>query len=391
MTSEGQVTVRVIQDEAGWDAIQGDWNDLFAVSPTASTPLDFAWLRGWWRVYKDTLRAGELRIVTIWRATQLIGALPLYVRSGRGGPFGVRRLGFISTGEADFEETCPDYLNILHVAGEESLCIDSAWQAIGRMEWDYLALLDLPEDTPLLRSQDVPPNAQRFSRGQCPVADLKGGFDTYLGNLSGKTRQHARQYLRAADRQEAVFELATQENMAPFWGDLIRLHQERWTAEGNPGCFAAARFTEFHQSLVRKWVPSGRAVLARLSHAGQVYAVLYGFLTRSKFDFYQSGISRNDACPVDSPGTTINLLLMRALAERGVTEYDFLRGSSSYKERLATRANLLIGIQIWRPSLRSIIYRSTRFAVRIVRKGFRSLRSLLMARSGRFLRRQSPP
>lgn len=359
---DGQVTTRVIQDETQWDAIRREWNDLYAASPTASPPLDFAWLRGWWRVYKSTVRAGGLRVVTVWRATRLIGAVPLYMRRGRGGPLGVRRLGFISTGEAEFEEICPDYLNILYLPGEEDICVDSMWQAVGSMSWDHLEFLDLPEDTPLLRTRSVPKNARRFSRGSCPVADLAGGFEAYIASLSPKTRQHARQYLRAADRHRAVFELATQADTDRFFDDLVRLHQERWTAAGKPGCFAAARFTEFHRCLARDWVPSGRVVLARLSHGGQVYAVLYGFITRSKFDFYQSGTRRNDTGPIDSPGTTANLLLMRALAERGVTAYDFLRGSSSYKERLATRENPLTGVKIWRSTLRTAVYHSVRLA-----------------------------
>ena len=60
---------------------------------------------------------------------------------------------------------------------------------------------------------------------------------------------------------------------------------------------------------------------------------------------------------------------MRALIERGVTSYDFLRGSSSYKQRLATRENQLVGIRIWRPTLRAAVFRLVRLAGRIVNKG----------------------
>jgi CelD/BcsL family acetyltransferase involved in cellulose biosynthesis len=148
-------------------------------------------------------------------------------------------------------------------------------------------------------------------------------------------------------------------------------------AEGKPGCFSAARFTEFHRSLTRIWLPEGRAVLARLSHEGQVYAVLYGFVTGTKFDFYQSGIRLGDTGPFDSPGTATHLLLMQALADRGITAYDFLRGSSSYKERLATRQASLIGIRIWRPTVRAASHRSLQFARRIAGKG----RSFLKGRS----------
>lgn len=263
---------------------------------------------------------------------------------------------------------------MLYQPGEEATCVESVWQAVGLMAWDHLELLDLPEGTPLLRTQSVPRNAQRFSRGRCPVADLAGGFEAYIGSQSANTRRQARKYLRAAARHDAVFELATQADTVRFFDDLIRLHQERWTAEAKPGCFSAARFTEFHRGLVRDWVPSGRAVLARLSHTGHVYAVLYGFINRSTFEFYQSGVRLGATGPLQSPGNLTHLLLMRALADRGVTEYDFLRGSASYKERLATRENHLIGVQIWRPTLRTVVHRSARFAERIVRKALHLVR-----------------
>ncbi len=117
-----------------------------------------------------------------------------------------------------------------------------------------------------------------------------------------------------------------------------------------------------------------RKVLARLSLAGNPVAVLYGFITRKKFDFYQSGVRRENTGPLRSPGNLAHLLLMQALTERGVTEYDFLRGSSTYKQRLATRENQLVGIRIWRPTLRAAIHRSCQLAARAFGKGQRLMR-----------------
>jgi CelD/BcsL family acetyltransferase involved in cellulose biosynthesis len=97
-------------------------------------------------------------------------------------------------------------------------------------------------------------------------------------------------------------------------------------------------------------------------------AVLYGFVTTQKFDFYQSGVQRDATGPLRSPGNLAHLLLMRALTKRGVTAYDFLRGSSPYKQRLSTRQNQLVGVRIWRPSLRAAGYRLIRFAGRVLSK-----------------------
>ena len=367
------VTIRIICEEREWDAIRDDWNTLHAASPYSSAPLDFVWLRGWWRVYGTLYGKAGLRVVTVWRGSRLVGAIPLYVGRGMGGSLGTRHLRFISTGEEEHEETCPDYLNLLCLPGEEAVCANAIWGEVGRMDWDHLEFLDLMEDSPLLRGITLPHDARSFSRGSCPIADLTDGFEAYLKRLSLKSRQQARRVLREGEAG-AHFEVADVNQAAGAFDDLVRLHQERWTLDSQPGVFASPRFTEFHRNLIQEWLPSGRAILARLSIADVPVAVLYGFVNGLKFELYQLGVQREPASRVHSPGILANLLLMRALTERGVTAYDFLRGSASYKVRLATRESQLVGVRIWRPTLRAAIHRSGQLAVRVFGKGQQLMR-----------------
>jgi CelD/BcsL family acetyltransferase involved in cellulose biosynthesis len=368
------VTIRLIREEQEWDAIRDDWNALYASSPYSSVPLDFVWLRGWWRVYGALYGKSGLRVVTVRRGSRLIGAIPLYVGRGVGGSIGGRHLRFISTGEAEHEETCPEYLNLLCLPGEEAICADAIWSEVSRMDWDHLEFLDLAEDSPLFGACTLPRDARSFSRGSCLVADLAGGFEAYLRNLSPNARQNARRLFREGERAEAQFEIVDGEQAVGAFDDLVRLHQHRWMVDGKPGVFAAPRFIEFHRILIKEWLPGGRALLARLSFAGVTVAVIYGFVNRQKFDFYQMGVRLEPSGPVRSPGILANLLLMRALTERGVTAYDFLRGSASYKQRLATRENQLVGVQIWRPTLRAAIHRSGQLAQRVFGKGQQLMR-----------------
>jgi CelD/BcsL family acetyltransferase involved in cellulose biosynthesis len=361
------VTTRVIQNEVEWDAIRDDWKALYASSPYSSTPLDFVWLRGWWRVYGTLYGTGGLRVVTIWRGSQLVGAVPLYVGREVGGSLGDRHLRFISTGEAEHEETCPDYLNLLCLPGDEAACVNAVWGEVGRMAWDHLEFLDLTEDSPLLRPRTISYAIRTFSRGSCPVADLAKGFEAYLGRLSSKMRNQARRLVREGERAGAQLKVVDMEQAAGAFDDLVRLHQEWWTSQGKPGVFAAPHFIKFHRNLIEEWLPGGRAVLARLSLAGNPVVVLYGFVTGQKFDFYQSGV-RRESGPLRSPGTLAHLLLMRVLTERGVTAYDFLRGSSSYKQRLATQENQLVGVSFWRRTPRAAAYRVIRLAGRVGRE-----------------------
>jgi len=361
----------VVRNEADWYSFRRQWENLYEVSPTASTALDFTWLYEWWRVYRSSFRAPELCIVTVWRGERLIGALPLYFRREARGALGTRRLSFISTGEPEFEETCADYLNVLFLPGEKAATVEAMWHAIDGMSWDRLELLDLPQDSPMLNAAHRPRSAQLTGRGKCPIADLADGFEAYLGRLSSNRRQHARKLMRDGEKAGARLEVVTPEDADQAFDDLVRLHQSRWTAVGKPGVFAAPRFLEFHRQLVRRWLPSGRAVLARLEFESVPLVVLYGFVTGTKFDFYQSGVAIAAAGRLRSPGNLAHLMLMKTLADRGIREYDFLRGASTHKERLATHDAELVALEAWRPTLASALSRSADIAGRAARKGWR--------------------
>ena len=367
MTQDQRLTVRVIRTEAEWDAIRSQWDALYAACPSAAATLDFGWLRGWWTEYGAEYGPGGLRVVTVWRETRLLAALPLYVQRARGRRLGVRCLRFISTGEAEHEETCPEYLGLLCVPGEELECAAAVWAEVGRLDWDELELLDLDADSAFVRTGTVPPGVRPFSRGTCPVADLTGGFASYLDRLTATGRQRVRRLLRESEQESVTFEMVGADRLAGAYEDLVRLHQERWMADGKPGVFGAPRFVAFHRRLIEEWLPRGQAVLGRLSVGADPVVVLYGFVKGQKFDFYQSGMRREAAGILRSPGNLAHLLMMKALAERGVTAYDFLRGSSLYKERLATTENHLVGIHVWRRTVRATAYRSIRLAGRLVR------------------------
>src|SRR5690349_13215588 len=100
----GKVNLFVIKTARELELLRGEWNELFETSPTAAPPLRFEWVNEWWRVYGPVYgdNSKGLRIITLRRDGKLIGVLPLYESAGM---LGLRRLRFISSGAAEFEET----------------------------------------------------------------------------------------------------------------------------------------------------------------------------------------------------------------------------------------------------------------------------------------------
>ena len=374
--------VRIVRDLPALLALRGSWDELFDASLAAAAPMRFEWLLEWWRIYGPTYGAdgGGLRVITVWSGGRLIGALPLY-RRVEGNGLRHARLQFLSTGEAEFEETYPEYLDLLARPGDEQRVAAAIRDILSTEEigqWDDLIAAEVSQSSALL-----PAWRNGWARGctvsieelgTCPIANLGGGFEAYLGRLSPNARQQARRMLRAADKAGASLTLmSTPDEIEACYDQLVHLHQSRWRPAGKAGCFGASRFVEFHRTLTQELVPKSAAVLAQLTVDGEAVAVIYGFVTGSKFDFYQSGMRLDANRPLASPGIVAHLLLMKRLADRGVTRYDFLRGSSVYKDRLSTESQRLVRVRVVRQTLRSAAWAATVFKERALRKSLRTL------------------
>jgi CelD/BcsL family acetyltransferase involved in cellulose biosynthesis len=355
----------VISDSSQLDGLENEWRALFNVAPNASPALRWEWVRGWWGVYGPAYGDGGrgLRIIVVRGGQELIGVLPLYVKTPRWS-WGSRELRFISTGEAEFEETCAEYLDVLHRPGAEAECV----AAIGRclngelsFPWDQLELSAMPANSPLLElPKSVNGRAGRsVAKGPavCYVSDLAGGFEAYMKRLSQGARGEARKLLREVTRAGMSFEIAaTADQAVRYFDELIELHRNRWESVGKAGCFAP-RQCEFHRHLVATLAPAGKAVLSRLSLAGKTYAVTYGHLTGTNYSCYQRGV-RMETHPVRSPGTATLLLLMNHLAQRGIVCYDHLGGLNSFKARFATGERPLAAMRIAKPNTRYLVTRT---------------------------------
>jgi hypothetical protein len=243
-------------------------------------------------------------------------------------------------------------MDLLCLEDAKEQCAQIAWKTLCcdmERTYDRLELSDIADHAAFAnwaRSNGADYDLQIVPRGVCPIADLSGGFEAYLSRLSANSRQQVRRLVRAAGQQGVHLESATSiEQAYGFFKEMAVLHQKRWESAGQPGCFSSPSFTTFHRQLIRDWLPSGKLVLTRLRVGDLTLAVKYGFKFGEKFDFYQAGVRTQEESPIKSPGIVSFILLMQHLIGQGVTCFDFLRGSSSYKQRLATTAQPLICVR----------------------------------------------
>jgi CelD/BcsL family acetyltransferase involved in cellulose biosynthesis len=272
-------------------------------------------------------------------------------------------LHFISSGLAEFEETCAEYLDFLYAPGEGVACVKALAAALKEATFgsDFLELTDVSATSPLLALVEPSPGSRAafsaYPDGVCFAADLSAGFEAYLGSLSGETRKEARKALREAERAKVKFEIASDpETAGMFFDQLVTLHRRRWAATGKAGTFAP-RHARFHRALARTLTPTSGVILARCSVEGIPVAVMNTHRVGGEVHIYQQGVP-HEGGPLRSPGTVATLLLMAHLAERGVTTVDQLKGSNSFKQRFFKEQRPLVRLRRDLRTVRSALGRA---------------------------------
>jgi CelD/BcsL family acetyltransferase involved in cellulose biosynthesis len=385
---ETACAVELVQTVDALEALKAEWDALFALSQAAAPPLCWEWVRGWWRVYGPVYGEGGrgLRVLTFRRAGRLTGVLPLY-RQRCGWPLlGARRLGFVSTGEAEFEGTFPEYLDLLAAPGQESACVEALGPILlnrRALRWDVLELTELPASSLLRHLAEGLRGGWRRVRLRegdvCRLSSMEGGFEAYLGRLSHENRRQARKMLRDVEHEGMTFEVAADaDQIGAFFDQMVVLHHKRWAAVGKAGAFAP-RHAEFHRTLALRLGCAGGTVLARLSHQGEPLGIVYGLRVGPKLHCYQQGVAQGVG-RVRSPGTATWLLLMRRLADEGVTTFDHQKGSTQFKDRFCTDQQPMLDVRAVRPTLRAAVTLAADFVRRALRKAGRVVKARLFSR-----------
>lgn len=199
----------------------------------------------------------------------------------------------------------------------------------------------------------------RWHVEESPVAELPADdAGDVLEALPSSKRQRARRALRqfgemqtewAGDNVEAQHILQ----------ELIALHTTRWQAAGKPGAFASHRFRAFHQALIAKLLPTGRAALFRVRREGQTIGCLYGLADGRRMLFYQGGLRQFEDNKL-RVGIAAHALFMQECCNRGFSKYDFLAPAARYKSDLSTSSEQLVWAELERGGARLRLERIAR-------------------------------
>jgi CelD/BcsL family acetyltransferase involved in cellulose biosynthesis len=317
--------IEVLDTDAALHALAPEWEALWRRLPGRSPFTAPAWLLPWWRHFGT----GQPRIATLRHGGRLAAVLPLYVldeSSGDGssgaGPGG-RKLLPIGAGLSDYQDMLAepgvDPSPLLHAVLARA---------------DRLAVCDLIEVPPgsALHGLAPPPGwAMAWGGGSpCPVLALPADVAAMADAVPAAQLRKLRMNRNRADRGGGTMrERAAADTLPALQAELIRLHQARWAAAGEPGVLADPAVLALHQDAAPGLLQAGALRLEVLRAGGAVVAAIMALLSPGRILFYLSGYDAAHA--FISPGTLLLGAMLEDAVQEGRTEAHFLRGREAYK------------------------------------------------------------
>jgi CelD/BcsL family acetyltransferase involved in cellulose biosynthesis len=361
--------VRIVEshDPARLAALRDEWSALFDAS--ASNPFQsWEWLHTWWRVFGQ--RRPPWILEARDRGNRLVGLLLLAPRPAIAG---IRRWALLGNGV-----TGADGLDALVHPAFAQPVREAFAQAIAEStsRWDALDLEDLPCGSPTVQAVraallDRGGRADVEFRFTCPAFALRGAFADHLARM--RRRETYGRRVRWLERQPGyALEVATEPAAMPeAIDDFLRLHHLRWDGEGGSYGIPRGAAEEFHREVVPLLARRGWIRMWRLRVAGRAIAAIYGLELKDRFYYYQSGMDPEWA--PRSPGLVLVGKTIEDAYGRGLSDYDFLRGTEPHKLDWASDRRETCALRAWAPGFRAEAAHAAEGVLRAARDAARAV------------------
>jgi CelD/BcsL family acetyltransferase involved in cellulose biosynthesis len=302
---------------------EAEWNGLFQKVDSASPFQSPDWLLTWWKHFPH----GELRILTLREADELVAVFPLYIETK---PSGTRELKCIGAGISD-------YLEPLVAPDCESECFEHfvEWLVDTTDEWDKCILEGLCAESKLLTDEF----GQAIHSEPCLCRQLPTTIDEWRNSISPKLNENIRYSWHRAERTEPLrLHFATAENSSESVDRFFDLHNARWAA-ARPN-LDNAELLDFYREVAARMTANGTVQLYILCWGDQNVSGVFGFVHRGTFYIHLTAYDPRLA-KYSFGSLVINAAIERAIEER-CGSVDFLRGREDYKYRFGAKEKAMV-------------------------------------------------
>ena len=153
--------------------------------------------------------------------------------------------------------------------------------------------------------------------------------------------------------------------------DFFRLHAARWAGDGGSQGIKGTGVEAFHRDATGLLAERGRVRMYTMKVAGQAVASVYGILHQGRFIYFQSGY--DPAWRSKSVGLVLVGETFKDALAAGFTEYDFLRGTESYKSDWTTKQRRTVALRIHPAKGPGAWLTRSEEAARVTRNAFKQL------------------
>lgn len=341
------------------------WQALEAAAGEVPVSASWLWTETWLRHYGDLVphafvvgeRGGEPRAVAL--VTEGVGR--------RRGPLRLRTLHLGTAGEPQADSVDVNYNHVLAVPEDARAFAAALLDHLeSRSGWDEIRLEGLaPAEAELFLA--ARPGA-RIAEEACRVADLdrlRHEHGAVLPAVAG--RRQIRRSIRRLGGVEGEW-AEDVEQALDIYDELVRLHQRRWLARGQPGVFASDRFRRFHRELIERGIGRGRVALFRVRAAGgETVGCSYALIEGRRILSYQGGRGEFHRSRI-SAGSTTEVLFMEEALRRGFGEHDMLAGDSEWKRLITTDRRRLVWVTLRPGGLRGATWSAVDAAAALRRR-----------------------
>ncbi|MCW3975777.1 MAG: GNAT family N-acetyltransferase [Candidatus Bathyarchaeota archaeon] len=292
------------------------------------------WLSNWWKHFGE---GKKLIILIIEDKNKILALAPfMYSKHSLYGLGNLKKISFVGTPETDYN----DFIMKERKEKYFELFFDHLNE---HYKWDYFQLKDIPETTTsidLLRNslkKRFPYYSERVTT-LCPYLPLSDSMEDFMKRLGKNMRRNLRRNSRKLSENYRIKlkrydEIGSVKETMEIFFNLV---QKRWEAKAILGDFRELKTTyrDFYLDIARNFAKKGWLGLYFLTANDEPIAGILSFEYRQKIYTYLPGLD-----PEYSPysiGNLMHMYLIERCIQKGLKEYDLMRGDVQHKNKFGT-------------------------------------------------------
>ena len=322
--TEAKIRIEHIHDLTRLNALQSTWDSILQQNSVKSIFLTREWASAWWKNYGEDK---ELWLLAAWDEDLLVGIAPLMLIKKRKYGLMFRVLKPLSAPDCDVSG---------FLLRDESLYVLNAFCKYildQQRLWDVIQVSEFRQDNPqtgfLLEHFSKAGFKTHITTSQHFYIPIEGDWQTYFDHTPKNLKHDITRRLKHADRLGKL-SLRHIKGRDVTWENFQTIFQINETGHFTD-LYKSTRDQNFHHDLMESMQERGWIDIYFLYLDDAPLAFRYGFIYENRFEDWRA--SFNQLHPQLSSG---KLLMQKTLEDQfnhGYKEFDFLRGTDTYKTR----------------------------------------------------------